>query len=96
MRLWHLCRPSAPASRSRSCRATRPEPKQAAASEPHSCSPATRRYAEIARDAGLDYGHLTGVIKGAEPLTPSDAVDLARVLGVPTDWLAPGWDDQTV
>jgi hypothetical protein len=48
---------------------------------------------QIARDAGLDHGHLIGVIKGAEPLTPSDVVDLARVLGVPSDWLARGWGD---
>jgi hypothetical protein len=51
---------------------------------------------QIARDAGLDYGHLIGVVKGAEPLTSSDVADLGRVLGVPPDWLARGWDDQTV
>jgi hypothetical protein len=45
---------------------------------------------QIAADAGLDYGHLIGVIKGAEPLTPTDVVDLGRVLGVPSDWLARG------
>ena len=37
---------------------------------------------QVGRDAGLDYGHLIGVTRGAEPLTPSDVVDLARVLGV--------------
>ena len=51
---------------------------------------------QIAADAGLDHGHLIGVVKGAEPLTSTDAVDLARVLGVPSDWLARGWGDQTM
>ncbi len=49
---------------------------------------------QIAADAGLDHGHLIGVVKGAEPLTPSDVVDLGRVLGVPSGWLARGWGDQ--
>ena len=51
---------------------------------------------QIAADAGLDHGHLIGVTRGAEPLTPTDVIDLARVLGVPPGWLARGWDDQTV
>jgi hypothetical protein len=51
---------------------------------------------QVAADAGLDYGHLIGVIKGAEPLTPTDVVDLGRVLGVPPRWRARRWDDQTV
>ena len=51
---------------------------------------------QVARDAGLDYGHLIGVTRGAEPLTSSDVVDLGRVLGVPPGWLVRGWDDQTV
>ena len=51
---------------------------------------------QVARDAGLDYGHLIGVTRGAEPLTSSDVADLARVLGVPSSWLARGWDDQAV
>ncbi len=51
---------------------------------------------QIARDAGLDYGHLTGVINGVEPLTSTDVVDLGRVLGVPPRWLARGWGDQSV
>ena len=51
---------------------------------------------QLAADAGMSYGHLIGVIKGAEPLTPSDVVDLARVLSVPSGWLAHGWADQAV
>jgi hypothetical protein len=50
---------------------------------------------QVATDAGLDYGHLVGVVKGAEPLTSSDVLDLGRVLGVPSAWLARGWGDQT-
>ncbi len=44
----------------------------------------------------MSYGHLIGVIKGAEPLTSTDVVDLGRVLGVPPGWLARGWGDQAV
>jgi hypothetical protein len=47
----------------------------------------------VASAAGLGYPHLVGVIKGAEPLLASDAVDLARVLGCPASWLAHGWDE---
>ncbi len=46
----------------------------------------------VAAEAGVAYGHLSGVVKGAEPLTPTDVVDLGRVLGVPPGWLARGWE----
>jgi hypothetical protein len=46
----------------------------------------------IAAGAGLGYEHLVGVIKGREPLLQSDALDLARVLHVPSEWLASGWE----
>lgn len=44
-----------------------------------------------ARAAGMSYLHLVAVEHGEQPLLPSDAVDLGRVLGVPASWLANGW-----
>ena len=46
---------------------------------------------QVAADGGLSYRHLLGVVNATEPLTSSDALDLARVLGVPSEWLARGW-----
>jgi hypothetical protein len=39
----------------------------------------------------MSYRHLVAVEHGEQPLLPSDAVDLSRVLGVPSQWLANGW-----
>jgi hypothetical protein len=44
-----------------------------------------------ARAAGLSYVHLVAVEAGQQPLLPTDATDLSRVLGVPSQWLAEGW-----
>jgi hypothetical protein len=44
-----------------------------------------------ARAAGMSYLHLVAVEHGEQPLLPSDAVDLGRVLGCPSEWLAHGW-----
>jgi hypothetical protein len=35
--------------------------------------------------------HLLAVGHGEQPLLPSDAVDLSRVLDVPAAWLRDGW-----
>jgi hypothetical protein len=45
-----------------------------------------------ARAAGMSYLHLVAVEAGKQPLLPTDASDLSRVLGVPSEWLAHGWD----
>jgi hypothetical protein len=39
----------------------------------------------------MSYLHLLAVEHGEQPLLPSDAVDLSRVLGVPQAWLLDGW-----
>jgi hypothetical protein len=44
-----------------------------------------------ARAAGMSYLHLLAVEHGEQPLLPSDAVDLSRVLDVPASWLRDGW-----
>jgi hypothetical protein len=44
-----------------------------------------------ARAAGLSYLHLLAVEHGEQPLLPTDATDLGKVLGVPSEWLANGW-----
>ena len=50
----------------------------------------------VADEAGMSYMHLRAVERGAEPLLPSDAIDLSRVLGCPAGWLARGWEaDET-
>jgi hypothetical protein len=45
-----------------------------------------------ARAAGMSYLHLVAVENGQQPLLPTDATDLSRVLGVPSEWLAHGWE----
>jgi hypothetical protein len=35
---------------------------------------------QLAAQAGMSYRHLIGIVKGIEPLLPSDVVDLSRVL----------------
>jgi hypothetical protein len=42
--------------------------------------------------AGISYLHLAAVERGEQPLLPTDAVDLSRVLPVPASWLRDGWD----
>ena len=51
---------------------------------------------QIAKDAGLSYRHLLGVVNATEPLLKTDAGDLSRVLNMPASWLARGWDNDTV
>jgi hypothetical protein len=46
---------------------------------------------DTASAAGLSYLHLLAVEHGEQPLLPSDAVDLGRVLDVPATWLRDGW-----
>jgi hypothetical protein len=45
----------------------------------------------LAQETGMSYGHLLGVVNANEPLLPTDAVDLGRVLDVPAAWLRDGW-----
>jgi hypothetical protein len=47
---------------------------------------------DTASAAGLSYLHLVAVEHGQQPLLPTDAVDLGRVLNVPPAWLARGWN----
>jgi hypothetical protein len=39
----------------------------------------------------MSYRHLVAVEHGEQPLLPTDAVDLSRVLDVPAAWLRDGW-----
>jgi hypothetical protein len=45
----------------------------------------------LARQTGMSYGHLLGVLNAREPMTFTDARDLAAALGVPVRWLRYGW-----
>jgi hypothetical protein len=45
----------------------------------------------LAQQTGMGYEHLCAVANGREPLLPTDARDLGRVLGVPSEWLRDGW-----
>lgn len=47
---------------------------------------------DLARQCGLSYLHLTAVANGREPMTFTDARDLARVLDVPVAWVRHGWE----
>jgi hypothetical protein len=45
----------------------------------------------LASQTGMSYPHLVAVANGSEPLLPTDARDLGRVLDVPEAWLRDGW-----
>jgi hypothetical protein len=45
----------------------------------------------LATQTGMSYPHLVAVANGTEPLPPTDARDLAAVLGVPQAWLREHW-----
>lgn len=49
---------------------------------------------QAAQAAGLTVTHVSAIERGREPLTSTDAVDLAAVLSVPADWLRHGWAEQ--
>jgi hypothetical protein len=40
----------------------------------------------------MSYRHLVAVVNGREPMTLTDARDLAAVLDVPVAWLRDGWE----
>ena len=46
---------------------------------------------DLATQCGLSYRHLVCVVNGREPMTLTDAQDLATVLDVPVQWLRYGW-----
>jgi len=46
---------------------------------------------ELAQQTGMSYVHRRGVANAQEPLTNTDARDLAAVLDVPASWLRDGW-----
>jgi hypothetical protein len=46
---------------------------------------------DLARRCGLSYGHLVAVANGREPMTFTDARDLATALDVPVAWLRYGF-----
>jgi len=46
---------------------------------------------DAATATGMSYQHLVAVEHGEQPLLPTDATDLGRVLGCPSEWLAHGW-----
>jgi hypothetical protein len=41
---------------------------------------------------GMSYAHLLGVANASEPMTTTDARDLAAALDVPQAWLRDGWN----
>ena len=45
----------------------------------------------LARQTGMSYGHLLGVLNAKEPMTFTDARDLAAALDVPVACLRNGW-----
>jgi hypothetical protein len=46
---------------------------------------------DLARQCGLSYAHLVAVANAREPMTFTDARDLAAALDVPSEWLREGW-----
>jgi hypothetical protein len=46
---------------------------------------------DLARECGLGYTHLVAVANGREPMTLTDARDLAGALDVPVAWLRYGF-----
>jgi hypothetical protein len=50
----------------------------------------------LADQTGMSYVHLRAVANGYEPMTFTDARDLAAALGVPAPWLRDGWSDDTI
>jgi hypothetical protein len=46
---------------------------------------------DLARQTGMSFGHLRGVANAREPMTTTDARDLAGALEVPVAWLRYGW-----
>lgn len=57
------------------------------------CALADLSLLDAAHAAGLNYRHLVAIANGHEPMTDTDARDLAATLGCPADWLARGWVD---
>ena len=55
------------------------------------CALAEVSLLDAAHAAGLNYRHLVAVVNGREPMTDTDARDLAVVLCVPRRWLVEGW-----
>jgi hypothetical protein len=45
----------------------------------------------LARQTGMSYGHLLGVLNAKEPMTFTDCRDLAAALDVPQAWLRYGF-----
>jgi hypothetical protein len=41
----------------------------------------------------MSYMHLVAVVNRGHPLLDTDAVALARLLGVPSEWLRHGWSE---
>jgi hypothetical protein len=47
---------------------------------------------DTAHATGMSFVHLACVERGEHPLLDTDAVDLGRVLDVPSEWLRRGWE----
>jgi hypothetical protein len=50
----------------------------------------------LARQCGLSYAHLVAVANGREPMTVTEARDLATALEVPVQWLRYGFTNTGV
>ena len=46
----------------------------------------------LALQTGMSYRHPVALANGREPVTLTDARDLAAVLDVPVAWLRDGWE----
>jgi hypothetical protein len=76
-----LAVPVAPTSRQQTAR--RLEAARVLAGRPH--------LQDLARQTGMSYAHLRAVANAHEPMTFTDARDLATALDVPVQWLRYGF-----
>ena len=84
MRTVHTGQPIPVAPTGRQLVARRLEAARVLAGRPH--------LRDLARQTGMSFTHLVGVANANEPMTSTDARDLACVLDVPVAWLRNGWE----